>query len=146
MRWLLFSLLFLPLAGSAQTVDGLVQLDSQRNFNQTLARLQQAAKQRGMHLHMQLRHDVASRSRLRPTVSLALGNPRLNQLMLECSPALAIELPLRVAIWQSATGKVRLAHTDVAAMLERHGATRCAGQRGKVLERQLREVVAFATG
>ena len=118
---------------------------SQRSFNQTWTRLQQAAGQRGMQVISAVRHESHARGQLRPTATLSLSNRRLGTRLLQCAQSLALALPIRVAVWQSSTGRVFLAYPDIPTLLEQHRAQPCAGPAGKALSRHLEEVVKFAS-
>ncbi len=128
----------------ANPPEGMRWQASQRSFNQTWSRLQQAASQRGMQVLGTVRHDSNARGQLRPTASLSLSNRRLDTRLLQCAQSLAVALPVRVAVWQSSTGRVFLGYPDIPVLLEKHKASRCAGPVGKALERNLKAVIDFA--
>ncbi len=124
--------------------DGEHWVASQHNFTQTWARLQQAATQRGMSIHGPLRYDQHSRGQLRPTATLALSNHGLDTRLLACSQNLATTLPVRIAVWQAATGRVYLGYPDIHDLLQKHQAGKCALSLGQALSRNLEAVIQFA--
>ena len=124
--------------------EGIVWVASGRSFNQTWSRLQQAASQRGMIIHGPVRYDQHARGQLRPTASLALSNRGLDTRLLACSQGLATALPIRVAVWQAATGRVYLGYPDIHSLMEKYQLGKCGASLGKALSRNLEAVVKFA--
>lgn len=118
--------LALLLAGSAvqaQSVAGLTEQVSPHSFSETLARLEKAADSRGLKLFARLDHAAAAKEAgltLRPTTVLVIGNPKGGTGLMQAQPTLAIDLPLKVLVWQADDGKVRVA-TNGATYYQRHG-------------------------
>jgi uncharacterized protein (DUF302 family) len=57
---------------------------------------------------------------LRPTTLLVFGNPKGGTPLMDAFPEFALELPLKVVIWED-NGTVNVAHADVAALAKRYG-------------------------
>jgi uncharacterized protein (DUF302 family) len=60
---------------------------------------------------------------LRPTEVLVFGNPAVGTNLMLSRPSVALDLPLRVLIWQEADGTVWVGYHDVADLAHRHGIT-----------------------
>lgn len=56
------------------------------------------------------------------TQVLVFGAPAVGTLLMQAFPAMALELPLRMACWQQADGVVKLSVPDMAAVAARYGA------------------------
>jgi len=66
--------------------------------------------------------------RLRPTVLVIFGNPKVGSPLMACAATAGIDLPQKALIWQDASGKVWISYNDPAYIARRHGITDCAAQ------------------
>jgi uncharacterized protein (DUF302 family) len=57
---------------------------------------------------------------MRPTKLLIFGNPKAGTPVMLAAPSSAIDLPLKILIWENAQGKVWIAHNSTAYLQERH--------------------------
>ena len=60
---------------------------------------------------------------LRPSTLLVFGNPPLGTLFLTSNPDAGLDWPVRLLVYQDATGEVWVAYTDFAWIAHRHGIT-----------------------
>ena len=51
------------------------------------------------------------------------GNPRLGTPLMLAQPAVAIELPMKMLVWQDATGTITIGYTPPSALKERYRIT-----------------------
>lgn len=58
---------------------------------------------------------------LRPTRVLVFGAPAVGTLLMQANQGIALELPLRLAVWEEADGSVLLAATDMDALAAAYG-------------------------
>jgi uncharacterized protein (DUF302 family) len=58
---------------------------------------------------------------MRPTKLLIFGNPKGGTPLMQATPSVAIDLPLKALIWEDADGKVWLSYNDPAYLQARHG-------------------------
>ena len=58
---------------------------------------------------------------MRPTQLLIFGNPRLGTALMNASPSLAIDLPLKALAWEDANGQVWVAFNSAGYLGQRHG-------------------------
>lgn len=117
------TLLLAGAATQAQPVAGLTEQASPHSFPETLTRLEKTVAARGLKLFARLDHAAAAKEAglmLRPTTVLVIGNPKGGTALMQAQPTLAIDLPLKVLVWQADDGKVRVA-TNGAAYYQRHG-------------------------
>jgi uncharacterized protein (DUF302 family) len=56
-----------------------------------------------------------------PTKLLIFGNPKAGTPLMLASPSIAIDLPLKILIWQDAHGKVWLSYNSPEFLIKRHG-------------------------
>lgn len=58
-----------------------------------------------------------------PTKLLIFGNPKAGTPVMLAAPRSAIDLPLKILVWEDAGGKVRVSYNSAAYLQERHGLT-----------------------
>lgn len=131
------------------TVEGLVVLASNRGPVRTMDALVDAVTRRGMNVAARIDHAAAAVQAgmaLRPTAVLVFGNPRAGTPLMEVAPTLAIDLPLKVLVWQDKHGQTWLAYNDPEFLARRHGLG--AGSEAVVgaMRRALQEVAGEAIG
>jgi uncharacterized protein (DUF302 family) len=59
--------------------------------------------------------------KMRPTKLVIFGNPRAGTPLMLASPSSAIDLPLKLLVWEDAQGKVWLSYNSPEYLVERHG-------------------------
>jgi uncharacterized protein (DUF302 family) len=58
---------------------------------------------------------------LRPTVVLVFGNPKVGTKLMLDQQAMALDLPLRIAIWQDAQGTTWISYHDIRRTADAYG-------------------------
>lgn len=109
-------------------------------FEATVSRLIAQIEREGWHLFARIDHAALAHKQgleLRPTVLLLLGNPEVGTHLMQDRQVAAIDLPMKILVWQDADGAVRVTHHDLTALRERHGLTDAAtlAAIGGVIER-----------
>jgi uncharacterized protein (DUF302 family) len=118
----------LALCALASAADGLIELKSPRGARDTMARLEELVKQRGLTVFARIDHaGGAARigKSLRPTELLIFGNPQGGTPFMECAQTAGIDLPLKALAWEDAAGQAWLGYNDPAYLAQRHGAAAC---------------------
>jgi uncharacterized protein (DUF302 family) len=106
------------------SVEGLRVLPSRHDPAETLERLEAAILRSGFKLFGRIDHGAEAEAAgidMRPTVVVMFGSARAGAPTVRTRQTLAIDLPLRVLIWQDDKGATRLAYNDPAWLLGRHG-------------------------
>ncbi len=119
---------------------GLVHLRSPNSVSESLRRLETLATARGLTIFARIDFSGdAQRAGLemRPSQLLLLGNPRAGTPLMVAAPTAAIDLPLKVLVWEDAGGQVWLSYNCPEYLQSRHGfpaelAANIAGIRGLV--------------
>ena len=57
---------------------------------------------------------------MRPTQLVIFGNPRAGTALMNSSPSVAIDLPLKALAWEDGSGKVWLSYNSPDYMKQRH--------------------------
>jgi uncharacterized protein (DUF302 family) len=58
---------------------------------------------------------------MRPTKLLIFGNPRAGTPLMIAAPSLAIDLPLKILVWEDGDSKVWISYNNPAYLQARHG-------------------------
>ncbi len=125
----LFLYLFLFSASTATWgADGLVAIKSTHSQKETLERLEQNLKEKGMTIFARIDHAAGAAKvgmTLRPTEVVIFGNPKGGTPFMECAQTVGIDLPLKALVWEDDTGQVWLGYNDPAFLAKRHGVPEC---------------------
>ena len=138
----------LGLWSGALTGDGLVQLRSNATAAETIARVEPALASRGLRLFVTVDHAANAREvglELRPSTVFVFGNPTVGTRLMQCAPTAAIDLPLKLLVWQEVDGAVWVGVNDPVWLAERHGAGECGGV-VQAMRQALRSLVAEVAG
>ena len=103
--------------------DGLIHLSSPRSVPETLARLETIVMGKGLTILAQIDHsgDAAKAGlSMRPTQLLIFGNAKAGTPLMVASPGVAIDLPLKALVWQTADDKVWLSYNSPEYLKQRH--------------------------
>jgi uncharacterized protein (DUF302 family) len=118
----------IALSAAAAAADGLVTVKSPRDAKDTMNRLEEAAKQRGLNIFARIDHAAGAGKvgkTLRPTELLIFGNPQGGTPLMECAQTAGIDLPLKALVWEDAQAQVWIGYNDPAFLAQRHGAAGC---------------------
>src|SRR5438045_2496501 len=103
---------------------GMARLQARDSVDAAFTRLETAVAQRGLTVFARL--DFAADAAavgltLPPTRLLLFGNPRAGTPLMAASPTAALDLPLKVLVWEMADGTVWVGYNTPAYLGERHG-------------------------
>lgn len=121
------------LVSPARAADGLIAVKSSYDARETMNRVEEQAKQRGLVVFARIDHAAGAArigTTLRPTEVIVFGNPKGGTPMLECAQSAGIDLPLKALVWQDEQGQVWLGYNDPAWLATRHGAGKCPAVEG----------------
>jgi uncharacterized protein (DUF302 family) len=110
-------------AGTPPSVEGIVSKPSPFAIEETLQRLRTAIGNRNLTLFAQIDHSDLARGvglTMQEAHVLIFGNPRGGTPLMIASPLLALDLPLKVLVWQCANAQVWVSTTSVAYLSERY--------------------------
>jgi uncharacterized protein (DUF302 family) len=108
---------------AAASSKGLIRTQSAHSFDETVAKIQQILKSKGIALFALIDHSgEAEKAGLQMPLTklLIFGNPKAGTPLMLASPGIAIDLPLKILVSQDADGKVWLSYNDPAYLMERH--------------------------
>lgn len=120
-------ILFASCAG-AWAADGVVAIKSPHSAKETMNRVEDVAKKRGLNVFARIDHTAGAAKigqTLRPTEVLIFGNPQGGTPFMECAQSVGIDLPFKALVWEDAQGQVWLGYNDPAYLAQRHGISQC---------------------
>jgi uncharacterized protein (DUF302 family) len=98
---------------------------SRHSYSETLERLRAAIAAAGSTLFAEIDQSAAANSVgliLRPTTLLIFGNPKGGTLLMDAFPLSALDLPLKLLVWEAA-GAVEVAYTPASSIAARYAVT-----------------------
>ena len=110
--------------GAGQTSDKFVAQESKWSVDQTVARLELALKAQKVPVFAEFDHDDNARKAdmaLRPTHVLVFGNPKVGTKLMQAHPTAALDLPLRVTVFEDDRGRVWVGYRRLDAFAAEHG-------------------------
>lgn len=129
MTLVLGAAMFSPMRGMALS-DGLVTRPSAHSVRETLDRFAAAVRAADWVVFTEIDHAAAAKAvgmQLRSRAVVLFGNPRAGTAAMQVNPTLAIDLPMRVLVWEDDLGRVFLTRStgdDIAdRVFARHGVT-----------------------
>jgi len=116
MRLLFFISLFISMNFSAQSEDSqFFTVKSEYDFKQTVGRLKKNFKANNIAIFAEIDHAKAAKKakeNLLPATVLVVGNPKVGTRLMQENPKIAIELPLKVLVYEE-DGIVRVRYKFV---------------------------------
>ena len=107
-----------------QTGDnGVVSALSQYSADETAERLKKLLEAKGVKLFALVDHSGEAAKAgftMRPTKLLIFGNPAAGTPVMLAAPSSAIDLPLKILVWEDATGSVWVSWNSPAYLQQRH--------------------------
>src|SRR5271157_4249950 len=103
---------------------GIVNVASHHSVEQTVARFEAILEARGVKLFALIDHSGEAEKaglQMRPTKVLIFGSPKAGTPLMIAAPSVAIDLPLKILVWEDGEGKVWVAYNSPAYLQTRHG-------------------------
>jgi uncharacterized protein (DUF302 family) len=113
------------MAPTVDTVDaGIVNRPSSHSVEQTVQRLEALLQAKGVTLFALVDHSGEAakvRMQMRPTKLLIFGNPKAGTPLMLAAPSSAIDLPLKILVWEDKQSKVWISYNSPQYLQKRHG-------------------------
>lgn len=109
--------------GSASAADEMAVKASKYPVKETADRLVAALEGKGIKPAARIDHAAAAKANgldMPPTELVLFGNPKLGTPLMLANPQAAIDLPMRVLVWQDKAGKVWVGYVKPDALKARH--------------------------
>jgi len=103
---------------------GIIDTPSSHSVDETLERLKAILEAKGLTLFALIDHSgEAERAgmKMRPTKLLIFGSAKAGTPLMLAAPSIAIDLPLKILIWEDVEGRAHVSYNSPAYLQERHG-------------------------
>jgi len=109
---------------AADRGNGILSKASNHAVDETLGKLKGILQAKGVTVFAVVDHSGEAEKaglKMRPTKLVLFGNPKAGTPLMLAAPSAAIDLPLKILIWEDAQGKVWVSYNSPAYLEERHG-------------------------
>ena len=109
-----------------RSAEGLTTIASGFGPKETMDRLEAEVVAKGMKVFARIDHAAGAAEvglTLRPTELIIFGNARGGTPLMQSVQTAAIDLPLKVLVWQDAANETRLSYNEPSWIAQRHGVT-----------------------
>ena len=106
------------------TNHGMVHIATRHSVEDALGKLQTILKTKGIPIFALIDHSGEAAKvgmEMHPTKLLIFGNPKAGTPLMLAAPSIAIDLPLKILVWEDAQGKVWVSYNSSEYLKERHG-------------------------
>ena len=103
--------------------NGIVTIPVHQSVDQTVQKLEGILQAKGVKLFALIDHSGEAEKagmQMRPTKLLIFGSPKAGTPLMIASPSIAIDLPLKILVWEDAEGKVWTSYNAPAYLQARH--------------------------
>jgi uncharacterized protein (DUF302 family)/uncharacterized membrane protein YidH (DUF202 family) len=107
-----------------ETSNGIISKSSNHPVEQTVEKLKTILQSKGITLFAVVDHSGEAEKvgmKIRPTKLLIFGSPKAGTPLMLAAPSVAIDLPLKILVWEDAQGKVWVSYNSPDYLKERHG-------------------------
>lgn len=104
--------------------NGIINQPSNHSVDETLQRLTSTLQAKGVTIFTIVDHSGEAAKvglEMRPTKLVIFGSPKAGTPLMLASPSIAIDLPLKILIWEDNAGKVWVSSNSATYLQERHG-------------------------
>ena len=103
--------------------NGIIDLPCSHSVSETVERLESLLKTKGIKIFTRIDQAAEARAaglKMNPTVLVIFGDPKAGTPLMNRHPSLAMDLPLKALVWESADDKVWLSYNSPEYLKERH--------------------------
>jgi uncharacterized protein (DUF302 family) len=133
----------------AMAADGLITMRSSHGPKDTMNRLEAQVRAKGMTVFARIDHAAGAAEAglpLRPTELLIFGNAKAGTPLMQAEQAIGIDLPLKMLVWQDASGATWLSYNDPTWLAQRHGLAGGSEAAAKAMAAALDGIARTAAG
>ena len=105
------------------TGNGIVSKSTMHSVDEAVVKLLQLLKAGGVTLFALIDHSGEAEKvglKMRPTKLVVFGSPKGGTPLMQAAPTIAIDLPLKILIWEDAAAKVWISYSTPEYLAERH--------------------------
>ena len=104
--------------------NGIVDVSTSLSVEETVERLRSILAAKGVTLFALVDHSGEAEKagmEMNPTKLLIFGSPKAGTPVMLAAPTSAIDLPLKILVWQDNDGKVTISYNSPEYLAQRHG-------------------------
>ena len=104
--------------------NGIVTIRSNLSVDRTVQKLEGTLEAKGVKLFALIDHSGEAEKvgmQMRPTKLLIFGNPKAGTPLMVAAPSIAIDLPLKILVWEDERGQACISYNSAAYLQARHG-------------------------
>ncbi|SDI95723.1 DUF302 domain-containing protein [Pseudomonas abietaniphila] len=127
-------------------IDGLVTRVSKNNWADTAERLLDAIRQLGIEPVARINQAAAAQKAglsLLASEVIIFGNPAVGTYLMQSAPTIALELPLKILVWQDESGTTNVSYNQPQWLANRHG-LRGHEERIRAISQMMKDLAAIA--
>jgi uncharacterized protein (DUF302 family)/uncharacterized membrane protein YidH (DUF202 family) len=113
-----------PMTSTAPIADnGIINKASNHSVDETVEKLKGILQAKGVTLFALVDHSGEAEKaglKMRPTKLLIFGNPKGGTPVMVAAPSTAIDLPLKILVWENSAGKVWASYNSPSYLRQRH--------------------------
>jgi uncharacterized protein (DUF302 family) len=104
--------------------NGIVSQHTNHSVDETVEKLTNILQSKSVTLFAMVDHSGEAAKvgmKMPPTKLLIFGNPKAGTPLMLAAPSIAIDLPLKILVWEDANGEVWISYNSPDYLKERHG-------------------------
>ena len=108
----------------AKKSNGIVDIPSNHSVDETVERIKNILQRKGITLFSLIDHSGEAEKvgmKMLPTKLLIFGSPKAGTPVMLAAPSIALDLPLKILVWEDGQGKVWTSYNTAEYLQERHG-------------------------
>ena len=108
---------------SDMSAKGIIDIPSHHSVDATVEKLKAILTAKGVALFALIDHSGEAEKvgmKMRPTKLLIFGSPKAGTPLMLAAPSIAIDLPLKILVWEDEAGKTRVSYNAPGYLRERH--------------------------
>ena len=139
----------MAMGSAGEAADGLITMRSSHGPKDTVDRLEAEVKAKGITMFARIDHAAGAAEAglpLRPTELPIFGNAKAGTPLMQAEQAIGIDLPLKMLVWQDASGATWLSYNDPTWLAKRHGLAGASEAAAKAMAAALDGIARAAAG
>jgi uncharacterized protein (DUF302 family) len=108
------------------TTHGIISIPSHHDVDATVAKLKTILDSKGVKIFAVVDHSGEAEKagmQMRNTKLVIFGSPKAGTPLMLASPTIALDLPMKILVWEDAAGKVWVTYNSVDFLRQRHNLT-----------------------
>ena len=103
--------------------NGIIDIPSNHSFDEVVQKLKGILAAKGVALFALIDHSGEAEKagmNMPPTKLLIFGSPKAGTPLMVAAPSIAIDLPLKILVWEDSAGKTRVSYNSPQYLKNRH--------------------------